>query len=165
MVSHSHSVTRTVVLPCGYHCSCHAMVTADRQRELARERQRRRRARLAEQAPATPDRYCLCCRELFTPKRRDSWLCSRRCIDRVSWHRKQARKAELAALFREIRQAEHGTPNPLALQDLQFRWLDDPRPSEAAYRLWFPDLCDLSPEQALADRERFQQLCREASVG
>lgn len=139
-------------------------VAAERERELARARQARRRARLAEQAGPIPARYCLCCRAQFQPRRRDSWLCSRTCIDRVSYHRKQARKAELAALFRGIRQARHGTANALTLADLQFRWLDDPRPSEAAYRLWFPDLCGITPEQALQERELFQQLAAEAAA-
>lgn len=138
------------------------MEAADRRRQLARERQARRRARLREERGELATRHCLCCLRPFHPRRADSWLCSRRCVDHLSHHRKQARKAELAAILRGIRQAEHGTPNPLTLQDLQFRWLDAPRPEEATYRLWFPDLCGITPAEALKDRERFQELCRVA---
>jgi len=134
------------------------MAASVRERELGRARQARRRARIAEQAAPIPDRYCLSCRASFQPKRSDSWLCSRLCIDRVSYHRKQARATELAAIMHGVRQHLRGTPDPFRLEDLQARWLYDPLPGEVAYRLWFPDLCGLTPEQALQDRELFQRL-------
>jgi hypothetical protein len=135
---------------------------ADRQRRLARERQQRRRARLAATTEPLADRYCLACRQLFQPRRRDSWLCSRRCVERVSFHRKQARSAELGAILRQVRQHLHGEQNPLTTAQLRDRWAHYPREVEASYSLWFPDLCGLTAEQAQADRELFQQLCREA---
>jgi hypothetical protein len=76
----------------------------------------------------------------------------------VSYHRKQARATELAAIMHGVRQHLRGTPDPFRLEDLQARWLYDPLPGEVAYRLWFPDLCGLTPEQALQDRELFQRL-------
>ena len=104
-----------------------------------------------------PKRHCLACEAPFQPKQRRSWFCSRPCADRVSWHRKQARIAEAAALSRDDRQAKYGISNHLTLEDLRLRWRNEPRKNEANYRLWFPDLCGLSPEQALAEREQFQR--------
>ena len=98
----------------------------------------------------------------FRPKQRDSWYCSRRCIDRVSWHRKQARAAETAAIGRDQREASFGIMNPLPLEALRHRWRETPQNNEVHYRLWFPDLCGVPPEQALAERELFQARCREA---
>ena len=137
---------------------------ADRQRRLARERQQRRRARLAATTNTLQQRYCLACCSPFQPRRKDSWLCSRRCIERVSFHRKQARKAELASIIRQARQHLHGEHNQLTTAQLRERWAHYPTKAEASYSLWFPDLCGISPEQALADREHFQQLCRAAAV-
>lgn len=136
--------------------------TADRQRRLARERQQRRRSRLAAAAEPLAERYCLACCQLFQPRRRDSWLCSRRCVDRVSYHRKRATGRKFGAFLREICQELHGEQNPLTVAQLVERWGHYPREAEAAYSLWFPDLCGLTAEQAQADREQFQRLCRKA---
>ena len=122
----------------------HTVNVVERQRDLTRERQRHRRIDQSGQV-------------IDQPKQRRSWFCSRRCIDRVSWHRKQARIAEAAALSRDDRQAKYGISNHLTLEGLRLRWRNEPRKNEANYRLWFPDLCGLSPEQALAEREQFQR--------
>ena len=135
------------------------MNVAQRQRELARDRQRRRRTHLSGQVIDQPKRFCLACNATFQPKLLRSWFCSRRCIDRVSWHRKQARVAEAEAIVRDERKAAFGVSNPLTLEDLRRRWREAPQSNEVKYRLWFPDLCGLTPEQALAERQQFQSSC------
>ncbi len=128
-------------------------------RELARDCRGRQQTRRAGKAIAESKRFCLACKTPFQPKLSRSWFCSRRCIDRVSWHRKQARVAEAAAMNRDHRQSAFGIVNPLTLQDLRRRWREAPQNNELHYRLWIPDLCGLSPEQAMNEREQFQVLC------
>nr|BDD47063.1 hypothetical protein 9 [Alphaproteobacteria bacterium] len=114
-------------------------LTAERKQINARERQRRRRARLKAEAGPKPQRKCLCCGTRFTPKRSDARMCSRKCTERVSWHRKQARAADL--------------------EQLKERWKSGSgRGMEAWYPLWFPDLCDLTPEQHQKMVDEYEQL-------
>jgi predicted nucleic acid-binding Zn ribbon protein len=134
---------------------------AESPRRQSQVRESRRQKFLTTRLLNEPERFCLACKTAFNPKQRDSWFCSRRCIDRVSWHRKQARAAEAAAIARDYRRSSFGISNPLTLADLRRRWRDSPQRNEANYRLWFPDLCALSPEEALAVRQLFQVACRE----
>ena len=62
---------------------------------------------------------------------------------------------------RDHRQSAFGIANPLTLDDLRRRWREAPQHNEVHYRLWFPDLCTLTPEQALAEREQFQVDCHQ----
>jgi hypothetical protein len=144
-----------------YHDLRHVVNVVERQRELASDRQRRRNHDLAAQVINPTQRFCLACKTTFQPKQRRAWFCCRRCIERVSWHRKQARVAEAAAMARDYRQSAFGTSNHLPLEELRRRWREEPRDNEVNYRLWFPDLCGLSPEQALAEREQFQAVCNQ----
>ena len=136
------------------------MNVVERQRVKDKDHHRHLRVELEHRQLNQPKRFCLACKALFQPKLRRSWYCSRRCIDRVSWHRKQARVAEAAAKARDHRQSAFGTSNHLTLDELRRLWREEPRKNEVNYRLWCPDLCGLSPEQALEERERFQALCR-----
>jgi hypothetical protein len=138
-----------------------AVSVVEGQRELARDRQGRQQPGRAGEAIDESKRFCLACKAQFQPKLSRSWFCSRRCIDRVSWHRKQARIAEAAAMNRDHRQSAFGITNPLTLEDLRRRWREAPQKNEVHYRLWFPDLCNLSPEQAIAERKQFQADCHQ----
>lgn len=194
--------------------------TEERRRRQARERQARRRARLREERGELASRYCLCCLAEFQPRRIDSWFCSRRCVDQISYHRRQAQSALDASLWRHlgrvcmaeregttlevVEQAHRTHPDPRRRAEMQMPddirswWRSDTaeqRGADAAihrldalqaaidrgedpgaltrrsgveavarYRLWFPDLCGISPEQALVDREEFQRRCRQTVV-
>lgn len=157
---------------------------ADRRREQARLRQQRRRQRLREQRGELSERHCLCCLHPFQPKRKDSWLCSRKCVERVSWHRKQANKAELSCILNkvyrsglaqrqgvsiEVVEQAIGERQPWQLRDisdLQEWWTSDKCKDRtdkvSRYWLWFPDLCGISPEEAEVDRQEFQRLAAKA---
>lgn len=131
-------------------------VTVEKQQQ---EHQQLKRMAVDSRLAALRHRYCLACKALFQPKQRRSWYCSRRCIERVSWHRKQARIAEAAARRRDHHQTVFGITNQLTLAELRRRWREEPHKNEARYRLWFPDLCGLLPEEALMERAKFQREC------
>ena len=159
-------------------------MTTPAQREQARLRQQRRRERLRQERGELAQRHCLSCLHPFQPKRVDSWLCSRRCIDRLSWHRKQATKAELSCILRKLRRAllakrqgvsvevveqAFAERQPWQLQDisdLQRWWTSDQckdrSDAVSFYWLWFPDLCGISPEEAEVDRLQWQRVVAQA---
>ena len=153
--------------------------TTDRQRQQARERQARRRARLREERGELATRHCLACLHPFQPKRADSWLCSRRCVDHVSFHRKQAQRVLTSTVLGQLRRdylaRQHGVE--LAVVEEAYRrsgrgaelrgtdairdWWGSERCQDrtdavASYRLWFPDLCEVPAAQALAERMEWQ---------
>jgi predicted nucleic acid-binding Zn ribbon protein len=153
---------------------------ADRQRRLARERQARRRARLHEERGDLATRHCLSCLHPFQPKRADSWLCSRRCIERVSFHRKQAQRILMGRLLsgarRDFLARQHGVELAAVeeayrrsgrlgelqtAEDIRDWWsserCQDRTDAVAHYSLWFPDLCGISPEEALVERMDYQR--------
>jgi predicted nucleic acid-binding Zn ribbon protein len=153
---------------------------ADRQRQQARERQARRRARLREERGDLASRHCLACLHPFQPKRADSWLCSRRCVERLSFHRKQAQRAltatvlgqarrhylarqqgvELAVVEEAYRRSGRGAElgGTAALRDWwSSERCQDRTDSVAHYRLWFPDLCEVPAAEALAERLEWQR--------
>jgi predicted nucleic acid-binding Zn ribbon protein len=153
---------------------------ADRQRRLARERQQRRRVRLHEERGEPAARHCLSCLHPFQPKRADSWLCSRRCIERVSFHRKRAQRTLTGCLLNDVRRhllAERHGVDLAAVEeacrrsgrfgelqaegDVRDWWLSercqDRTDAVARFSLWFPDLCGITPEEALVERMGFQR--------
>lgn len=89
--------------------------TATSIRAAAAERQRRRRARLAQQAPARESIECRCCGQLFVPTRQGRY-CSRQCVERAGAFRRRLQQRD-----------QHG---PLST------WLGAQRRGAAATR-WF----------------------------
>jgi len=144
--------------------------TADRRREQARLRQQRRREKLRQQRGDLEPRYCICCSAQFQPKRQDSWLCSRRCIDRLADHRRRAQQHLEGALLTSVRlqnhpEEDHGQYGALtSIEALQAWWRSDACANRSdkvsRYWLWFPDLCGIEPQDALFHRMEFQRLMK-----